>query len=86
MHGNFAPRALRPDMELDVRAIPGSTRFVATAAPHHGQAFGSLVMVDPRTDTDRLFNPRPVKADSWCTKKDRHISTGCTSSMPVGSP
>ncbi|MFH1922206.1 MAG: hypothetical protein ABIP48_20270, partial [Planctomycetota bacterium] len=57
VHGNFAPRALRPDMELDVRAIPGSTRFVATAAPHHGQAFGSLVMVDPHVVDDDAMAP-----------------------------
>ncbi|MBW2624357.1 MAG: PD40 domain-containing protein, partial [Deltaproteobacteria bacterium] len=29
VHGNFAPRNARPDMELDVRAIPGSRKFVA---------------------------------------------------------
>ena len=46
-------------MELNVRAIPGSHRFVATAAPHHGQAFGSLVLIDPRVpDDDRMA---PVK-------------------------
>ncbi len=59
VHGNFAPRGSRPDMELDVRAIPGSNKFVATAAPHHGQAFGSIVVVDPRiVDDDRMA---PVK-------------------------
>ena len=45
VHGNFAPRPSRPDMELSVRAVPGSQKFVATAAPHHGQAFGSLVLI-----------------------------------------
>jgi len=45
VHGNFAPRNARPDMELDCRVIPGSPQFCGTAAPHHGQAFGSLVLV-----------------------------------------
>ncbi|HYW80552.1 MAG TPA: discoidin domain-containing protein [Thermoguttaceae bacterium] len=59
VHGNFAPRGSRPDMELDVRAIPGSNKYIATAAPHHGQAFGSIVVVDPRiVDDDRMA---PVK-------------------------
>ncbi len=59
VHGNFAPRHSRPDMEIDVRAIPGSQKFVATAAPHHGQAYGSLVIIDPRIpDDDRMA---PVK-------------------------
>ncbi len=57
VHGNFAPRQLRPDMELDVRAIPGSHKYVATAAPHHGQAFGSLVIVDPRVEDDDAMAP-----------------------------
>ena len=57
VHGNFAPRELRADMELDIRAIPGSHRFVATGAPHHGQAFGSLVMFDSRIEDDDAMAP-----------------------------
>jgi len=64
VHGNFAPRGSRPDMELDVRAVPGSRRFVATAAPHHGQAFGSLVMVDADVeDDDRMAPVRRITPD-----------------------
>jgi hypothetical protein len=52
-HGNYPrQRESRPWMEMDVRAIPGSHRFVATAAAHHGHAFGSLVMIDPRLPDD----------------------------------
>ena len=55
VYGNYAVRSLRPDMILDVRAIPGSNKFVGTAAPHHGQAFGSLVLLDPHVpDDDRV--------------------------------
>ncbi len=57
VHGNFAPRNARPDMELDCRAVPDSQKFVATAAPHHGQAFGSLVLVDPRVEDDDAMGP-----------------------------
>ncbi len=57
LHGNFAPRPNRADMELGVRPIPGSPRFVATAAPHHGQAFGSLVVIDPRVEDDDAMGP-----------------------------
>ncbi len=57
VHGNFAPRHLRPDMELDCRAVPGSPKFVATAAPHHGQAYGSLVLIDPRVPDDDAMGP-----------------------------
>ena len=57
MHGNFAPRELRADMELDVRAIPASQKFVATGAPHHGQAFGSLVIFNPHIEDDDAMAP-----------------------------
>ena len=44
-------------MELNVRPIPGSPQFVATAAPHHGQAFGSLVLIDPQVADDDGMGP-----------------------------
>ncbi len=57
VHGNFSPRKSRADMELDIRAIPGSHKYVATAAPHHGQAFGSIIVVDPRVKDDDGMAP-----------------------------
>ncbi len=57
LHGNFAPRPVRPDMELDVRAIPDSHKYVALAAPHHGQAYGSLIILDPRIPDDDAMGP-----------------------------
>ncbi|MAG58957.1 MAG: hypothetical protein CMJ83_21935 [Planctomycetes bacterium] len=57
VHGNYSPRPQRPDMETDPRAIPGSHKFVATAAPHHGQSFGSLVLIDPRIEDNDLMSP-----------------------------
>lgn len=57
VYGNYTPRNLRPDMLLDVRAIPGSDKLVGTAAPHHGQAFGSLILLDPRVPDDDRSAP-----------------------------
>ncbi len=57
VHGNFAPRPLRPDMEVEFHAIPNSHKYVALAAPHHGQAFGSLIVVDPRIPDDDAMGP-----------------------------
>jgi hypothetical protein len=52
-HGNYpAKRELRPWMEMSIRAIPNSHKYVATAAAHHGHAFGSLVLIDPRVPDD----------------------------------
>ena len=57
VHGNFSLRYSRADMELEVHAIPGSTRFVGIAAPHHGQAFGSLILIDPARSDDDAMGP-----------------------------
>jgi hypothetical protein len=57
VHGNFSVRARRADMEMDLRAIPGSPRIVGTATPHHGQAYGSIVVIDPRVPDDDAMAP-----------------------------
>jgi hypothetical protein len=57
LHGNYAPRQARPDMELCVRPIPGSAKYVGVAAPHHGQAYGSLVIIDPQVVDDDGMGP-----------------------------
>ncbi len=58
IHGNFARRAGdRPHFEADIRAVPGSGKLVATAACHHGQSYGSLVLVDPKVEDDYAMGP-----------------------------
>ena len=58
IHGNFKPsHDLNPDMELNVVAIPDSHRYVATASAHHGQAYGSLIVIDPRVPDDDALSP-----------------------------
>ncbi len=53
IQGNFKVKQEdNPVMEVDVRAIPNSHKYVATAAAHHGQAYGSLIMIDPHVEDD----------------------------------
>jgi hypothetical protein len=61
IHGNY-PRDFhdRPCMEMNIRAIPDSRRMVAVAAAHHGQTYGSLVMVDPGVEDDDAMAPVKV--------------------------
>jgi len=52
-HGNYPERReSRPWMEMSIRAIPGSTKYVAVTGAHHGHAFGSLVLIDHRLEDD----------------------------------
>ena len=58
IQGNWAKnQGDRPLQEMNVRAIPGSPRYVATASAHHGQAYGSLVLVDPNEPDDDKMQP-----------------------------
>jgi len=58
VHGNYAVNAGdRPHMEISIRAVPDSKKYVATAACHHGQAYGSLVLVDPMVYDDDKMGP-----------------------------
>ena len=57
MHGNYpTARENRPWMEMSIRAIPGQQHlYAATAAPHHGQAYGSLVLINQQQKDDRAM-------------------------------
>jgi hypothetical protein len=58
IHGNFKrDHDLNPDMELNVVAIPRSRCYVATASAHHGQAYGSLIVIDPSVPDDDALAP-----------------------------
>ncbi|MBR2694244.1 MAG: NPCBM/NEW2 domain-containing protein [Thermoguttaceae bacterium] len=55
--GNYHEMKARvPIMELDVRQVPESNKITATAAAHHGQSYGALVLVDPYVPDDNLMS------------------------------
>ena len=76
-HGNYSlplttvegekwPRGInmRPWAEFNCRSIPGSDKYIATAGPHHGQAFGSLVMIDINIpDDNKMSQVRRITPD-----------------------
>jgi hypothetical protein len=41
-----------PLVEMGIRAVPNSALHILTAAPHHGEIFGSLCMLDLRVPDD----------------------------------
>lgn len=58
IQGNFGrSKQARPTMEMDVKAVPGSHKYIATAAAHHSQAYGSLVLINPRIEDDDAMSP-----------------------------
>jgi hypothetical protein len=57
LHGNYpVRRESRPWMEMDVRAVPNSPKFVAVTGAHHGHAFGSLVLINHQLPDDNAVS------------------------------
>ncbi len=56
-HGNYPDvREMRPWMEMSIRAVPHSHKYVAVSTPHHGQNYGSIVLIDTRLDDDNAMS------------------------------
>ena len=89
-HANYpVKRELRPWMEMDIRAVPGSHKYIATAAAHHGQAFGSLVMIDPRVRDDsamstiRRITPESPFPESEANKRNIRSASVYATAWPL---
>ncbi len=69
-----------PQMQMDVRAIPGATGYVAVAAPHHGEARGSLIFIDPRRpDDDAMSTMKRITPDQLFPEAEFGQSRGSSS-------
>ncbi len=78
IQGNFkGSKGACPTMEVDVRGIPGSHKYVATAAAHHSQAYGSLVLLDPRIEDDDAMGPlRRLTPETPFPEAEVHYNDG----------
>lgn len=76
-----------PLVEMGIRAIPDSPLYVFTAAPHHGEAFGSLCTLDLRIPDDgRMSQIRRITPEEPFPESEnagrRHYKYG--SPWPLG--
>jgi hypothetical protein len=66
-----------PMMEMDVRAVPGSAKYVAIAASHHTEARGSVVLIDPTVaDDGAMSQVRRVTPDQLFPEAEFYFSKG----------
>ena len=67
-----------PMTEMQIRAIPGSSRYIFTAAPHHGETFGSICLLDLRVPNDnqmsqvRRVTPYTPFPESECAGRSQY--------------
>ena len=79
-----------PKMEMNVRQIPGSRKYVATSTPHHGWAAGSLLIIDPAVPDDgemsairRLTPEQPFPEAEFFSWQNR-MSGAYATAWPLG--
>lgn len=72
-----------PLMQNSLRAIPNSNKYVGTAAPHHAQNYGPLIVIDPDVeDDDNLSTITKITPDA----KYPESETGTTTDQKYGTP
>lgn len=49
-------RRFRPNGEWNIRAIPNSNKYIATASGHHAHSFGELIMIDTSIPDDGMMS------------------------------
>lgn len=78
-HGNYpARRESRPWMELSIRAIPHSRKYVAVSTPHHGQNYGSLVLIDPaEADDGAMAQLKRITPDTAFPEAEEYPGVPC---------
>lgn len=58
LHGNYSEILYpRPIFEADIHPVPNSPQITAIACAHHGQHYGSLVLVNPQVRDDNKMGP-----------------------------
>jgi len=66
-----------PMMQMNVRAVPGSPKYVAIAAGHHTEARGSVILIDPTVaDDDAMAQVRRVTPDQLFPEAEFYIDKG----------
>ena len=78
-HANYPEfRESRPWMELSIRAIPHSRKYVAVAAPHHGQNYGSMVLIDLAEPDDRAMSQlKRITPDTAFPESEEYSGVPC---------
>ena len=78
IQGNYASNAgQRPHMEMQIRAIPGSGKYVFTASGHHTQAYGPIVQMDPSIpDDDKMAMLKRVTPEALFPESEFGVHRG----------
>ena len=78
INGNtHASQRTAPHMQMNVRAVPGSPKYVAVAAGHHTEARGSVLLIDPTVpDDDAMSQVKRVTPDQLFPEAEFYFDRG----------
>lgn len=78
IQGNYAAnQGDRPHMEMQIRAIPGSNKYVLTACGHHTQAYGAIVLLDPSIpDDDKMAMLKRITPEQLFPESEYQVHGG----------
>ncbi len=78
-------RAERPWGEWNIRAIPNSQKYVATAGPHHGDGgwYGTFVVIDPTVPDDNYMSQLKRVTEDGFPEAENIRSAGMASAWPL---
>ncbi len=78
-------RAERPWGEWNIRAIPNSRKYVATAGAHHsdGGWFGTFVIIDPSIPDDNVMSQLKRVTEDGFPESEKIHSAGMASAWPL---
>lgn len=68
--GSGDGRGARPNAELNIRAIPNSRKYIATATGHHAYSFGELIIIDPLIEDDGKVSQVKRITSAWTNWPD----------------
>ena len=60
------------------RSIPGSSRIMATASPHHGMSAGSIILIDPTQGVDGKEPLKRLTPDARFPESEAPLAAGST--------
>jgi hypothetical protein len=67
----------------EARPVPGSSRVMATAAPHHGMTAGSIVLLDVTRGVDGPGAIRRLTPDALFPEAESGLAHGVTADKPI---
>ena len=78
IQGNYAKnQGDRPHQEMQIRAIPNSTKYVFTASGHHTQVYGALGQLDPSIpDDDKMSMLKRITPEQLFPESEYKPHTG----------